>query len=368
MTAVGVIGGGQLARMMIPASLNLGLDLRVLAESHSASAILAASVVGDYKEFEILQRFAAEVDFVTFDHEHVPLDHLRMLEAQNVRVCPPSRALALSHDKSVMRRELAGLGIPQPRWSLIGGIDTKALEEVGGFPCIAKLPVGGYDGKGVLLAAAWSDLEPWLMRGPVLLEELVDFRRELAQLGARRVSGEWLPWSTVETIQESGVCSIVVSPAPHLSKEQKEKAGSIAKVIAQAVGVVGVLAVEMFEDQDGNLLVNELAMRPHNSGHVFTEQSVTSQFEQHLRAVSDVPLGATELQAPWAVMVNLFGSAPYEVWSRLMGDFPDVKFHSYQKPPRVGRKAGHLVITGQDKDVTLLRANLVKDAWKGLEL
>lgn len=368
MTTVGVIGGGQLARMMIPASLNLGLKLLVFAENETASAILAASVVGDYKEFEILEEFAARVDVVTFDHEHVPIGLLQALEGQDVRVFPPSRALALTHDKSVMRQALAGLGIPQPRWSLIEEVDAEALDAVGGFPCIAKLPVGGYDGKGVMLAEGWPDLDTWLSKGPILLEELVNFRRELAQLGARRVSGDWLSWSTVETIQESGVCSTVISPAPNLSPEQSETAHSIARTIAHSVGVVGVLAVEMFEDQNGNLLVNELAMRPHNSGHLLTEQSITSQFEQHLRAVTDAPLGATDLRTPWAVMVNLFGSAPFEAWCDLMGEFPDVKFHSYQKPPRLGRKAGHMVITGHTQAATQARAQAVREAWEGLNL
>ena len=365
MSVVGVVGGGQLARMMIPAAINLGIELRVLAESDDSSARLAASQVGDFRNLEHLRTFSQGVDVLTFDHEHVPLEHLRVLREEGVDVFPPPEALALTQDKTVMRKALQGWDIPQPRWSVAIGPDDSALNDVGGFPCIAKLPVGGYDGKGVMVAQSWGEIKQWLAAGPVLLEELVDFRRELAQLSARRPSGQWEPWLPVETVQEGGVCSIVKSPAGGLSSSARSEAARIAQVIAESAGVVGVLAVELFEDSSGELLVNELAMRPHNSGHVFTEQSVTSQFEQHLRAVTDCPLGSTDFRHPFATMVNVFGAAPYDAWARVAGEYPAAKLHSYQKAPRPGRKAGHIVVTGVDGDTVEQDAISAGDKYLG---
>lgn len=365
MRVVGVIGGGQLARMMIPAAINLGLDIAVFCESEESSARLACAHVGDYTDVDQLLAFASDVDVVTFDHEHVPLAHLEALQAQGTPVFPPPQALALTHDKIVMRTALAEIGIPQPRWS-VATTDShdQALGDVGGFPFIAKLPVGGYDGKGVRLVWQWSDLDDWWEHGPLLFEEHVRFTRELAQLSARRPSGQWVPWAAVETRQEGGVCAEVLSPAPRLSDKAHEQARDIARRVCEAYDVVGVLAVELFETPDGGLLVNELALRPHNSGHVLTEQSLTSQFEQHLRAVTDYPLGSTELHSPAGVMVNVFGDGSMGRFELAAAAFPGVKFHSYQKAPRPGRKAGHLVATGDEMDTVRETA---MSAWSMVE-
>jgi len=365
MTVVGVVGGGQLARMMIPAAINLGIDIVVFAETEGSSARVAVTHVGDYTVLDQLESFASTVDVLTFDHEHVPLEHLEALERKGMRVYPPSQALALTHDKTVMRKALLSLGIPQPQWAVVTSHDSTNLESIGGFPCIAKLPVGGYDGKGVRLIQAWEEIEDWLALGPVLLEERVNFARELAQLGARNPSGEWKTWSPVETRQREGVCAQVLSPAPGLSESAVALAGQLAEQIAEAFHVVGVLAVELFETEDGNLLVNELAMRPHNSGHVFTEHSVTSQFEQHLRAVTDSRLGSTDFHTPAGAMVNIFGAAEFDSWQQLASDYPEVKLHSYQKPARAGRKAGHLVVTGPDADLALSIAMSAAEVFEG---
>lgn len=367
MTSVGVIGGGQLARMMIPAAINLGIELRVFAEAEDSSARIAASVVGDYTNSDQVLAFAHSVDVVTFDHEHVPLENLARLVSEGIAVFPPPEALALTQDKTVMRAELARLDIPQPRWTVVKDQSPDAPELVGGFPCVAKLPVGGYDGKGVRVIHSWNDVRDWLESGPVLLEELVSFRRELSQLSARRPSGEWSSWPLVETRQDGGVCSVVVSPAPGITEGQAAEAQDIAQRIATECRVVGVLAVEMFDDHEGRILVNELAMRPHNSGHVFTEQSVTSQFEQHLRAVSDMPLGSTALRQSSGVMANIFGGAPVEKWAAVSEQFPEVKFHSYQKGFRPGRKAGHLVVTGENATELIAVAEKARDTFKGGE-
>ena len=365
--SVGVIGGGQLARMMIPASINLGIDLRVFAEAEFSSARLATSAVGDYTSAEELLAFAREVDVVTFDHEHVPLSNLNLLVSEGISVLPRPEALALTHDKTVMRAKLAELDIPQPRWAVVREESARELDRVGGFPCVAKLPVGGYDGKGVRVVHSWEGIRDWLPLGPVLLEELVAFERELSQVSARRPSGQWVSWPLVETRQEGGVCSVVISPAPKVTTTQALEAQRIAQHIATECDVVGVLAVEMFEDSDGQILVNELAMRPHNSGHVFTEQSVTSQFEQHLRAVTDIPLGSTASRQATGVMVNIFGGAPIEKWAAVSAQFPDVKFHSYQKAYRPGRKAGHMVVTGENAIELLATLERARDTFGGEE-
>jgi len=367
MTVVGVIGGGQLARMMIPAAIDLGIELRVFAEAENSSARIAATVVGDYTDSDQVLAFARSVDVVTFDHEHVPLDNLDLVVSEGIAVFPPPEALALTQDKTMMRAGLAGLAIPQPRWTVAEEESPDAPDLVGGFPCIAKLPVGGYDGKGVRIIHSWNDVRDWLAAGPVLLEELVSFRRELSQLSARRPSGDWSSWPVVETRQDGGVCSVVISPAPGIARGQSAEAEEIAQRIATECNVVGVLAVEMFEDHDGRILVNELAMRPHNSGHVLTEQSVTSQFEQHLRAVTDMPLGSTALRQSSGVMANIFGGAPVEKWAAMSEQFPEVKFHSYQKTFRPGRKAGHLVVTGENPTELSAVAEKARHIFKGEE-
>ena len=359
MVTIGVVGGGQLARMMIPAAINLGVDIAVFSESEGSSAKLATTHLGDYTNLEELSEFCAGVDVLTFDHEHVPLELLETLAEGGLPVSPPPQALALVQNKLVMRRALGDLGLPQPRWAEAADESelTGAVESVGGFPCIAKLPVGGYDGKGVCVVTELDDLGEWITQGPVLIEEKVEFRRELSQLGARSSSGEWASWPVVETCQSEGVCSEVIAPAPETSAAQSADAAALAKRIAAEVGVIGVLAVELFEDSDGQLLINELAIRPHNSGHVFTELSVTSQFEQHLRAVSNMPLGSTALVAERGVMVNIFGGVDLNLASRARSEFPEAKIHSYQKQPRLGRKAGHVVITGL-ADANLLQTGI----------
>ena len=351
MVKIGVIGGGQLARMMIPAAINLGFDVRVFAEAAGSSAAVAVTTIGDYTNAAEVLKFALEVDVLTFDHEHVPAAVLEAVRDAGVSVHPSPEALRLTHNKIDMRRRLQKIGSPQPRWAVVepGASRENAADAVGGFPCVAKKPIGGYDGKGVRVVSSWDDIADWLSEGPVLVEERVDFSRELAQLGARRPSGEWLAWDPVETRQVEGVCSEVLAPAPELTSDVATESRRIAMQIAQEVQIVGVLAVELFETRDGGLLVNELAMRPHNSGHVLTELSLTSQFEQHLRAVTDFPLGHTRFVEPCGVMVNLFGSVDHILAREAASAHPHVKIHSYQKSARSGRKAGHVVGVGADQ-------------------
>ena len=369
MVSIGVVGGGQLARMMIPASINLGVHLTVFAEEGGSSAQLASSSVGDYREADEVLAFSSQVDVLTFDHEHVPLDILRRVREKGTNVHPSPEALALTQNKITMRRGLAELGIPQPRWAVLGkdsGVDEADLvAEIGGFPCVAKKPIGGYDGKGVRVINSPGECADWIVEADVLFEELIPFTRELSQLSARRPSGQWSAWPVVETRQERGVCSEVIAGAVPVDGEVSQKARDIAERIAHAVDVVGVLAVELFETSDGQILVNELAMRPHNSGHVLTELSVTSQFEQHLRAVADLPLGSPDFVAPFGVMANVFGEVSLTAQSLAWESFSQAKIHSYQKAPRPGRKAGHVVVVGSNLDIVLGQARGARDIVQG---
>lgn len=371
---VGVIGGGQLARMMTPPAINLGLELKVLAEAENSSAAMATTMVGDYTQFEVVAEFAKTVDVITFDHEHVPLEVLRRLEEAGVSVQPPSRALAFAQNKLEMRARLSALGLPMPIWAAISSATElqEFLNDNGGV-CILKTPIGGYDGKGVRVIKAVEDAADWLepamlgsVGGRLLAEEKVNFVRELAQLSARRPSGEFQTWPLVQTVQANGVCSEVLSPAPGADQATLDKAAEIARGVAEGLGVTGVLAVELFETPNGRLLINELAMRPHNSGHFSIEGSTTSQFEQHLRAVLDLPLGSTSSTAPHSVMVNLLGVDDghdfVSSYEQVLAQHPSAKVHTYGKAPRAGRKMGHVTVVGQDSADVLAEARATAKA------
>ena len=365
---VGVIGGGQLARMMTPPAINLGVTLKVLAEAEGSSAALATTMVGDYTQVDVVAEFAKTVDVITFDHEHVPLIVLEALEAKGVSVQPPSKALAFAQNKLKMRERLGALGLPMPDWVEIHDADSldKFIEAHGGS-AILKTPIGGYDGKGVRVVSSAADAADWLsaeglakVGGHLLVEEKVQFVRELAQLSARTPSGDFKAWPLVQTIQENGVCSVVLAPAPSASDGTLEAAAKIARDVADGLGVTGVMAVEMFETADGRLLINELAMRPHNSGHFSIEGSVTSQFEQHIRAVLDLPLGSTLPTNAHAVMVNLLGVddqndfLPH--YEKAQKAHPEVKIHTYGKGARRGRKMGHVTVVSGNGEWALEEA------------
>ncbi|MDM7883880.1 5-(carboxyamino)imidazole ribonucleotide synthase [Curtobacterium sp. RHCKG23] len=365
---VGVIGGGQLARMMVPAALELGIDIRVLAEGPGMSAALAATAEGDYHDLDTVLAFARDVDVVTFDHEHVPQDVLRALVDAGVAVRPGPEALAVAQDKITMRERLSALGVPVPDWAAVR--DAAALQaflDDHGGRAVVKTARGGYDGKGVRVVSDPADVVDWFAAvdeaagdQALLVEELVPFRRELAQSVARRPSGEVVAWPLVETVQRDGVCAEVFAPAPDSAGRLADAAEDLAVRVAEALGVTGVLAVELFETDDERILVNELAMRPHNTGHWTIDGATTSQFEQHLRAVLDLPLGSTGVHAPAAVMVNVLGGpADGDLAARYpaaLAAFPEAKYHFYGKAPRPGRKIGHVTVTGDDLDDVTYRA------------
>lgn len=362
---VGVIGGGQLARMMTPAAINLGLELRVLAATSGESAHLATAAIGEHTDADAILEFAHGCDVITFDHEHVPQAVLAEMIAAGVNVQPTPDALVYAQDKLIMRERLAALGVPVPGWARVAkAAELEAfLREYGGR-AVVKTARGGYDGKGVRVVTNALEARDWLDGlgdgESLLVEEFVEFRRELAQQIARNPSGEMMLWPVVETVQTDGVCSEVLAPAPDSAGAIGDMCGSIATTIAAGLNITGVLAVELFETEDDRILVNELAMRPHNSGHWSMNGCVTSQFEQHLRAVLDLPLGDTSLVAPWSVMVNILGGpangdldAPV---ARAMGEYPEAKFHLYGKQPRPGRKIGHINVIGQDLAATVAAA------------
>ncbi len=364
-----MVGGGQLARMTHQAAIALGQSLRVLAADPAdpAAQVSPQVVIGEHTDFDALQRAATGATVLTFDHEHVPTELLEMLVTAGVNVAPPPEALVHAQDKLAMRTKLAALGVPVPRFRAVATVDdvVEFGRETGGV--VIKTIRGGYDGRGVVIAddvdEAAAAAARYLDSGvPILVEERVKLRRELAALVARSPFGQGAAWPVVETVQRDGICVEVVAPAPNLSEELAAAAQRLGLRLAEELGVVGVLAVELFETVDGSLLVNELAMRPHNSGHWTMDGSVTSQFEQHLRAVLDYPLGDTAAIAPVTVMANVLGApvtptmAVDERLHHLFARMPDAKVHLYGKAERPGRKLGHVnIVGGEGQDVTSLR-------------
>ena len=357
---VAVIGGGQLARMMAEPAAALGIPLRLLAEAPGVSAaqVIPDHTVGDYTDLPSLEAITEGCAVVTFDHEHVPTDHLHALEA-SLAVRPGPDALVHAQDKGVMRTRLAALGVPCPRNAIVDSVEDVAAF---GFPCVLKTTRGGYDGKGVWFVDGPDDCADAFASGtPILAEERVDFRRELSALVARSPSGQVAAWPVVASKQRDGICHEVIAPAPDLDEDLAVEAQQIAMRLAGELGVTGVLAVELFETEDGRVLVNELAMRPHNTGHWTQDGSVTSQFENHLRAVLDLPLGSPAPRERWTVMVNILGSHAhtgrlYDGYPHAMARDPRLRVHLYGKELRPGRKVGHVNTYGDDLEDCLERA------------
>jgi 5-(carboxyamino)imidazole ribonucleotide synthase len=342
---VGVIGAGQLARMMVAPASALGINLLLFAQSAADSAAqINNHVVGDYTDLEALKSFAARCDVITFEHELVPLPVIKGLEVAGVRVYPSSSAFVYSQDKAEMRKKLADYQVPA--WKVI-----TATSEVDQYPLIAKAISGGYDGRGVWKINSQDELAEVLKHTPkLLIEELISFDSEIAVMVARSPHGQATSWAPTQTVQEDGICTMTITPAPSISDEIAEQAQKLALDIAAEVGAIGVMAVEMFVKGD-HLFVNELAMRPHNSGHWTIDGSRTSQFEQHLRAILDLPLGEPAMTHEYAVMGNILGGDKadmYRPYLHLMARNPDLKFHQYKKEVRKGRKIGHVTAIGSD--------------------
>jgi len=353
---VGMVGGGQLARMTHRAAIDLGIDLHVLAASERDPAVLAGSshTIGDPGELDALRALASANDVLTFDHERIPNAHLRALEDEGFMVAPPARAKLLAQDKYLARQVLGDAGYPVPPFALAD--EPQAIVAFGalhGWPLVAKAPSGGYDGRGVWTvsdpagaAAALADAG-----GTLLLEPRLTLDAEIAVLVARTSSGQIACYPAVETVQEDAMCREILAPA-RISSFVRDEAEQLARGIAETIGATGILAVELFLTPDG-LIVNELALRPHNSGHYTIEGATTSQFEQHLRAVLDLPLGETRLTAPAVATVNIIGSgAAGPMNERVRGalQIPGAHLHLYRKDDRPGRKLGHVTVCGSELD------------------
>lgn len=374
---VGMVGGGQLARMTHEAGIPLGIRFRILSDTpqDSAAQVVSDVTVGDYRDLDTLRAFARGCDVVTFDHEHVPVEHLRALQAEGVTVRPGPDALVHAQDKGVMRARLAQIGAPCPRNRIVADAAdvTRFAAEGAGYPVVLKTVRGGYDGKGVWFARSEADAADAFKAGvPVLAEERVDFVRELAANVVRSPHGQAVAYPVVESVQVDGVCDTVTAPAPNLPEELSAQAQRLALTVASELGVVGHLAVELFETRgpDGTpgILVNELAMRPHNSGHWSMDGAATSQFANHLRAVLDLPLGDPRPRARWTVMANVLGGDypdMYAGYLHCMARDPGLKIHMYGKDVKPGRKVGHVTTYGDDLADVRERARHAADYLRG---
>ncbi len=373
---VGIVGGGQLARMSAAPAAALGVGLRVLATSleESAAQVIHDVVLGRHDDLEALKRLATGCDVVTFDHEHVPPAHLEQLEAMGVAVRPGPSALFHAQDKIHMRQALSDIDIPCPRWRVVSALDhVEEFAAETGWPVVLKTSRGGYDGRGVWVvesAAQAADVlaVPLAAGAQWLAEERIDFVQELSAQVARSPHGQAVAYPVVRTLQADGICSEVVAPAPGLAAARAVEAQEIALRIARDLNVTGMLAVELFDDGE-RLYVNELAMRPHNSGHWSIEGARTSQFENHLRAVLDLPLGDPTLVAPYAVMVNILGGDVgnlYSAYRHVLARDPGLKVHLYGKDVRPGRKVGHVTVVGDDYEQLLARGRHAADYFAGV--
>jgi len=348
---VGVIGAGQLARMMVPPAVDLGISLSLFAGASTESgAQIAAHTVGSLSDTKAVLEWASGCDVVTFEHELIAPELIAALEATGVKVFPTAESFTYSQNKLAMRQKMEELGLPNPRWQAYDG-GACDIE----FPLIAKSVSGGYDGRGVFKVSDISELHEMHAKigQTILLEELLNFDYEIAIMVARSPHGQAATWAPTLTVQRDGICTQTVTPVPDFSKALAAKTAQIALLIAQGIDLVGVMAVEIFVVGD-HLIINELALRPHNSGHWSIEGAVTSQFEQHLRAVLDLPLGDTSLVARYAVMGNVIGietdksSDLYRPYLHLMARIPALKVHQYMKELRPGRKVGHVTLLGTD--------------------
>jgi 5-(carboxyamino)imidazole ribonucleotide synthase len=360
-----MVGAGQLARMTYQAGISLGISLKLLAERPDDGAALVASDVelGSPDSYDALSSFASSCDVTTFDHELVNAEHLRSLERDGHCIRPSADVVALVQNKRSMRERLDRLGFPVPPYRAVSGLaELLAFAERHGWPTVGKSIRGGYDGRGV-----------WVLEGPdaaeslvqtasgagidLLVEAFVPIERELAIVVARRPGGQAVAYPLVETVQRNGICHELLVPA-RVSPVLAEQARDLGLAIAEAIGVVGILAVELFVAK-GRLLVNELAARPHNSGHFSIEGCQTSQFENHLRAVLDWPLGSTDLLAQAVATVNVLGGTesvePLDQLPEVLSD-PGVRIHLYGKQARPGRKLGHVTVLAADLESALSRA------------
>lgn len=374
MPTVLMIGGGQLSRMTHQAAIGLGIDFRVLANDlgESAAQVVRQVSLGAHDDELAIRAAALDADVITFDHEHVPLEILEDLQKEGYSIQPSPKALQFAQNKLRMRQRLSELGAPMPAWQQIQTpVDAADFALEHGWPLVLKVARGGYDGRGVWVCETVEEIAEAMALLPNsewLLEQRMQFSRELSAQVARSTTGETVAYPVVETRQWQGMCSEVIAPAPDTSQEMIDSAQSLAIRIANELDVTGMLAVELFE-VDGAVYVNELAMRPHNSGHWTIDGAVTSQFENHLRAVLGWPLGESTPKAPVVVMANLIGAdgelSEFGISTALID--AEIKLHLYGKEARPKRKIGHLNVLGIDVEQTLNRVRTAAAEIVGME-
>jgi 5-(carboxyamino)imidazole ribonucleotide synthase len=360
---IGIVGAGQLARMMCQASIPLAIPVRLLAasETDGAARIAHDVMVGEPDSLDALRAFAATCDIVTFDHELVEPEHLRALEAEGAVLRPGAATAAVMVDKREQRAAMRRLGAPAPVHEEVRTIgDVASFASSSGWPVVLKAARGGYDGRGVWIVRDEHEARTVLdgLAGrPLLVEEFCDIESEFAVQVARRPGGETAVYPAVDTVQSEGVFRESMAPSA-LPASLTAQAAEIAAAIAAEIDCVGMLAVEFFV-VSGQLLTNELAARPHNSAHYTIEGCETSQFENHLRAVCDLPLGSTALTAPAVATVNVFGPEDGGDPAGTLADMLTIDgahVHLYGKPARPGRKLGHVTVCAADRDDAIVRA------------
>ncbi|MFM7063115.1 MAG: 5-(carboxyamino)imidazole ribonucleotide synthase [Actinomycetes bacterium] len=373
---VGFVGGGQLARMCALAAAPLGVQVKVLAAptDEGAAEVVPDVVVGRADDPDALRAFAEQVDVLTIDHENVDHTTFAELEAAGTAVRPGVGTLRYS-DKAFQRQEFAAAGLPVPDFLVVPADDPSAAAQVGEFAgrhggrVVLKASRGGYDGRGVWVLDA-AEVPSFLGSydgAPLVVEPLLPLEREVAVLVARRPSGEVAVWPVVETVQVDGMCDEVLAGGAVLPPELGAEALRVGARVAEVTGAVGVLAVELFV-VDGSVVVNEIAPRVHNSGHLTIEGARTSQFEQHVRAVLDWPLGPTGLTAPHVVMRNVVGGAsgdPRDRQALALAQVPEAHVHLYGKASRPARKVGHVTVLGDNLARCRERAQLAADLLAG---
>jgi 5-(carboxyamino)imidazole ribonucleotide synthase len=369
---LGILGGGQLGRMLIQEAINLNISTAVLDPDANAPCryLTEHFVVGDFRDEETVYAFGKNVNLLTIEIEHVNINALLRLESEGVLVYPQPQILAMVQDKGIQKEFFASHQIPTADFKLIH--DREHLKEfVGEFPAILKLRKGGYDGKGVMKVKTMDDLND-AFDAPCVLEQMIDFDCEIAVIVARNNAGEIVHYPPVdmEFNSDANLVEFLCSPA-RISEEIKEKAIAIARKVIENTGMTGILAVEMFVTKSGDVLVNEIAPRPHNSGHQTIEGNITSQYAQHLRAIMGLPLGDTSIIMP-SVMINLLGEkghigeAHYDGIEEAMAN-GGVYVHLYgKKETKPMRKMGHVTVIAETLDSAISNAKKVQQQIKVL--
>lgn len=361
---IGILGGGQLARMMIEETSKYGFEYVIYSETGNSPAgkICNKEIVGKFSDLNKLKEFSLLCDVVTLENEFIDKEYIEFVESTNVECLPGSDIVGFIQDKYIQKKKLFELNIPVPEFEMVNSIDDiKQFAYKHKYPVILKSRTMGYDGKGNykidnenMIDEAYESLGK---RGELMCERFVDFERELAVQVVRSKTGEIKIYPVVESIQKDHICNIVKA-----SKEyDDERVKSIAVKIVENISYVGVLAVELFQMNDGTLFVNELAPRVHNTGHYTIEGCFTSQFENHIRAVLGLPLGSTDMKYKNAVMMNLIGSRNGKAnlegyWDLITDEYAYIHFYGKDET-RKGRKMGHITLVGDDLSQLLFEAN-----------